>query len=477
MYINDQFEPRVFNGSGEIVLNGKKLAYSTVSEDNVFYSEDGKIEASIFSFSYFKNDVYDISKRPVIFAFNGGPGTSSTMVHMGLLGPKRVKYKDDINDENGIPPFETVDNAECLLDVADLVLVDPVSTGFGVLLDSSKGDKYYGIEEDAEAFLCFVQRWLSKYNRWLSPKYILGESYGCTRASVAAGLAVTWRPDRNFDITFDGIIFIGNTVTTGKYFNREVPAHSSVLGFPTFAAINWYHNTDHSIPLEKWVEDAKAFADTTYNLALYRGVRVQGEEREALKRKLQYFTGVSDEYLEKRNLEIEDGSFRSEVLRNNKMAVSRLDARMTRPFSLPETAEDKDGWLIDASRGKYNAYFLSALQGAMFPILGIKDIDRPYVNSSSLSNKWNKEAKNTTAGHLYNAMLRTAGMRCLFANGYYDMATEIGVLYYMLDHANLPMDRVSIKGYPSGHMIYIGNENIKNLTDDIREFLKGNEVK
>lgn len=474
MYINDVFEPRAFNGKGEITLNGNKISYSTVSEDNVFYSEDGKIEASIFSFSYFRDDVEDLSKRPVIFAFNGGPGTSSTMVHMGLLGPNRVKYKDDINDENGIPPFESVDNPECLLDIADLVLVDPVSTGFGVLVDQSKADKYYGIEEDAEAFLCFVQKWLSKYNRWLSPKYILGESYGCTRAAVAAGLAVTWRPDRNFDITFDGIVFIGNTVTTGKYYNREVPAHDSILGFPTFASINWYHNTDHSIPLEKWIEDAKTFADTTYNLALYKGNKVQGKEREELKKALSYFTGVSDEYLEKHNLVIEDGSFRSEVLKSKKMAVSRLDARMTRPYS---TNEDTEGWLIDASRGKYNAYFLSALQGAMFPILGINDIDRPYVNSSSLSNKWNKEAKSTTAVHLYNAMLRTAGMRCFFANGYYDMATEIGVLYYMLDHANLPMDRISVKGYPSGHMIYIGNENIKNLTEDIRDFLKGKEIK
>lgn len=473
MYINDVFEPRVFQGKGEVEINGEKISYHTVSEDNVFYSEDGKMEASIFSFSYFRDDVENIDTRPVIFGFNGGPGTSSTMVHLGLLGPKRIAYKDNIDDENGIPPFTVIDNPECLLDIADLVLVDPVSTGFGVLIDQTKGEKYYGIEEDAEAFLCFVQRWLSKYKRWLSPKYILGESYGCTRASVAAGLSVTWRPDRNFDISFDGIIFIGNTVTTGKYFNREVPAEPAVLGFPTYAAINWYHNTDHSVPLDSWVKEAKEFADSVYNLALYRGSKVIGKEREELKAKIRYYTGVSDEYLEKRDLKVEDGSFRSEVIKEKGKAVSRLDARMTRPFSQPFTEEEKDGWLIDASRGKYNAYFLSALQGGVFPTLGIDNIDRPYVNSSSLSQKWNKEAKNTTAGHLYNAMLRVEGMRCFFANGYFDMATEIGVAYYMLDHAHLPLDRVSIKGYPSGHMIYIGNENIKNLVNDIRVFLSG----
>lgn len=473
MLNSDVFAPAVFNGAGEVKIRGKNIKYHTVSEDNVLYDEDGKAIASIFSFSYFRDDVEDLSKRPVIFGFNGGPGTSSCMVHVGFMGPKRVKYKDDVDDMTGLPPYEVIDNPECLLDVADLVLVDPVSTGFGVLIDKSKGDKFFGIEEDAEAFLNFVQRWLQKYERWLSPKYIIGESYGCTRASVAAGIAARASKERSYDFAFDGIVFIGNTVTTGKYFNREVPAESSVLGFPTYAAINWYHNTDHSIPLDNWVKDAKAFADTEYLLALYRGSQVRGKERAALKKKIIHFTGVSDGYLEERNLRVEDASFRSEVIRKEGKAVSRLDARLTRPLYDPFTDEIEYGLATDASRGKYNPYFLSALLGGVFPTLGIHGFDRHYMSSCALYKNWNKEAELTTGQHLYNAMHRTPGMRSFFANGYFDMATEIGVAYYMLDHANLPEDRVSIKGYPSGHMIYIGNKNIKDLTDDIRTFIDG----
>ena len=471
MFKTDVFSPSVFYGKGEIVLSGEKISYHTISEDNVFYDDEGKAIASIFSFSYFRDDVPDVSKRPVVFAFNGGPGTSSCMVHVGLLGPKRISYQEDVDALSGIPPYTVIDNPECLLDVADIVLVDPVETGFGVLLDETKGEKFFGVEEDAEAFLNFVQHWLQKYQRYLSPKYMLGESYGCTRASVAAGIAARGSSERNYDIAFDGIFFIGNTVTTGKYFNREVPAEPSVLGFPTYAAINWYHNTDHLVSLDQWVKDAKDFADTEYNQALYMGSRLKGEERERIKRKLMEFTGVSSQYLEERNLKIEDGSFRSEVIRREGRAVSRLDARITRPLYDPFTDEYEYGFANDASRGKYNPYFLAALIGGLFPTLGIAGFERSYKPSTFINKKWNKEAELTTAAHLYNAMWRTPGMRAFFANGYYDMATEIGVASYMLDHANLPDDRVTLKGYPSGHMIYLGNENIKNLSSDIRKFI------
>ena len=473
MYKSDAFSPSIFEGKGEIVLRGEKISYHTVSEDNVLYDEENKPIASIFSFSYFRDDVTDLASRPVIFAFNGGPGTSSCMVHTGFIGPKRLKYKDDVDDMTGVTPYEVIDNPECLLDIADLVLVDPVGTGFGVLLDESKAEKFYGVEEDAEAFLNFVQRWLQKYERWLSPKYLIGESYGCTRASVAAGIAARGSASRSYDFSFDGIVFIGNTVTTGKYFNREVPAEAAVLGLPTYAAINWYHNTGHDVPLDEWVKKAREFADSEYVMALYKGSSMGHDEVMNVKEKLMHYTGVSERYLEERNLRIDDASFRSEVIRESGKAVSRLDARMTRPLYNPFTDEIEYGLATDASRGKYNSYFLSVLLGGLFPILNIHGFDRPYVSSAALYKRWNKEAELTTAQHLYNAMWRVPGMRAFFTNGYYDMATEIGVLYYMLNHANLPAERISVKGYPSGHMIYIGNENIRNLTDDIRLFVEG----
>ena len=184
----DTFEPARFEADGELELNGKVIPYHTVSEDNVFYGKDGKPIASIFSYSYFRSDVEDRSSRPVIFGFNGGPGSSSMFVHAGFLGAKRVVY-EETDRPTALPPYEAKDNPDCLLDIADIVLVDPVGTGYGLLIDDKEASTFFGIEEDAEAFLVFVEKWLHRYNRWLSPKYIIGESYGCTRASVAAGIA------------------------------------------------------------------------------------------------------------------------------------------------------------------------------------------------------------------------------------------------------------------------------------------------
>ena len=467
----DSFKPARFEAEGSITLNGQVIPYKTVSEDNMFYTADGKPVASIFSYSYFRSDVEDPSKRPVVFGFNGGPGSSSMYVHAGFLGTRRIVYGEP-DRPTALPPYETIDNPNCLLDIADLVLVDPVATGYGVLLDEEKGKDFFGIEEDAEALLNFIEQWLHRYNRWLSPKYLIGESYGCTRNAAAVGIAATRGKERSYGVAFDGVVMIGNTVSVGKYFGREVPVDSSVICFPTFAAVNWYHNHPTEQPLEEFVMEAKAFADTEYILALYKGERLVGEEREKIIEKLMYYTGVSREYLEERALRIESPTFRQEVAKKKGYAVARFDGRITRPFYTPQVVEDKVGLWDDASSDRYGAYYYAALTGDILPRLNVK-LDRQYVSSYGMRG-WNREeTMGTTAEHLRNAMRRTPGMRTFFANGWFDGATDCGHIFYTLDHAGLPLDRVTFKGYPSGHMIYIGEENIKNLTEDIRTFLLG----
>ena len=198
------------------------VPYHTVSEDNVFYTTDGKPIASIFSYSYFRKDVEDTSTRPVIFGFNGGPGSSCMYVHAGFLGTRRLSYGEP-DRPTALGPYTVIDNPDCLLDIADIVLVDPVGTGYGVLLDDDKKDQFFGIEEDAEALLTFIELWLHRYNRWLSPKYLVGESYGCTRSAVAAGIAATSGKEKSYGVSFDGLVLIGNTVTVGKYFGENIP--------------------------------------------------------------------------------------------------------------------------------------------------------------------------------------------------------------------------------------------------------------
>ena len=475
MLKTDIFTPSRFVGEGTVTLRGVKVPYHTVSEDNVFYDDEGKPIASIFSYSYFRSDVAteDLKSRPVIFGFNGGPGTSSMMVHVGFLGPKRVKYGEVDQDGLPLPPYESCDNEYCLLDIADLVLVDPVGTGFGRLLDESKKDMFYGIEPDAEAFLTFVQSWLARYNRWESPKYLIGESYGCTRASTVAGMGSLSGSDRAYSVTFDGLVMIGNTVTVGKHFGDRSPIYSAVLAFPTLAAVNWYHNHPSNQTVEEFVAEAKGFADTEYLLALYRGNSLEEETREHIIERVMYYTGVSREYLEKRALVLEDVEYRNQVIRQKGRYVSRLDGRITRPLYGPLLDELKWGAYDDPAEGKYNPLFQSVLCGEVFPMLGIKT-DRNFVNSHSLWSSWNNDIKGrNTSQSLSAAMRRTPTMRTFFVNGWYDICTQIGILYYTLDHSDLPKDRVFVKGYESGHMAYLGEENIKAVSNDIYAFIMG----
>ena len=473
MLLTDVFTPSRFTSEGSITLRGVKVPYHTVCEDNVFYADDGKPMASIFSYSYFRSDVKDPKTRPVLFGFNGGPGTSSMMVHVGFLSPRRLKYTDADADTIPLPPYEGVDNAQCLLDIADIVVIDPVGTGFGRLLNEEYKAKFWGIEPDAEAILTFIQMWLARYNRWQSPKYMVGESYGCTRAATVAGMGSTVGSDRAYSVAFDGIIMIGNTVSPGKYFSDKKPVYPAVLAFPTLAATNWYHNHPSDQTVEEFVAEAKKFADTDYLLALYQGEALQGKARENIIKKVIYYTGVSREYLEKRGLEVDDVEFRAQVARKKGKYVSRLDGRITRPLIQPGLDEAQWGMRDDPAEGKYNPAFQSVLQGEVFPMLNIQ-WDRNFVNSHSLYMSWNNDIKGrNTSMSLSTAMRRVPGMRTFFVNGWYDICTQIGILYYTLDHSDFPKDRIFVKGYKAGHMAYLGEENIQEMTDDMYTFMTG----
>ena len=470
----DDFKPARFESEGTITLRGNEIPYHTVSEDNVFYGKDGKAIASIFSYSYFRSDVEDTSRRPVVFAYNGGPGSSSMYVHAGFLGARRITYGEP-DRPSAFGPFEVIDNPDCLLDIADLVLVDPVGVGYGVLIDEEEGKNFLGIEEDAEALLTFIEAWTRRYNRTLSPKYLVGESYGCTRSATAAGIAANGGKERAYGVAFDGIVMIGNTVTVGEYFGKEIYVEPSVIGFPTYAGVNWFHNHPTDQTVEEFVKEAKAFADTEYVLALYKGEALSEEEKEHIIDHVTYYSGVSREYLLRNGLKINDNTYRQEVLKKQGKAVSRYDGRMTRPLLSPDVLEEKDGLWDDATADRYDTYFYSALTGDLLPHLNVK-LDRNYINMTMYYKSWNKEAKmGTTADQLRRAMTMRPGMRTFFANGWFDLCTEFGYVYHTLDHASLPKDRVFVKGYSSGHMIYIGEENVHELCEDIRKFLEGKD--
>lgn len=476
MYNTDVFSPACFHGGGSLQLRGQDITYETVCEDNVFYDETGKPLASIFSYSYFRTNVENSTDRPVLFCFNGGPGASSSAVHAGCFGALRVKYPDDLTAETALPPYEVIDNPDCLLDVADLVMVDPIGTGYGLLLDETADKRFYGIDEDAEALLMFIRRWLSRYGRWESPKYLVGESYGCTRAATAAGIGMTGGEVRSYSMAFDGVILMGNTVTVAKYFNRGAPVEPAVEALPTMAAIHWYHNRPTGQSLEDFVKEAAVFAAREYLFALYKGEGAQDD----IKRKLMDYTGVSEEYLEARDLRLERWSFCRELLRQKHEVVSLMDGRFTRPAFRPLYREGTVGFATDATSERYSAFFQSTLLGRMSELLGIRDFDRSFVSSADFGtelvpgSRWNFENAQLISGErLSIAMQSNRRMRTFFANGWYDLVTQTGIVWHTMTHTHLPQDRTFMKGYPSGHMIFIGEDNVRQLSEDIRRFISG----
>lgn len=472
----ENFKPERFLSQGSIEINGKEVPYKTVCEDNVFYKNAGKPIASIFSYTYIRTDVKDQKDRPVIFGFNGGPGASSMMVHIGFLGTKRLKYTEDCNQPSTLPPYEVIDNFNCLLDVADIVVVDPVATGYGLLLDAESADQFLAIEPDAEALLTFISCWLTKYGRWMSPKYLLGESYGCIRSAVAAGIASGGGKKRAYSMAFDGLILIGNSITTGRYFNQDIPTELSVLAFPTAAALNWYHRHPTQQPLETFVGEARAFAEREYLLALFRGNDLAPEEYADIRRRTAFYTGISEAYLDEHLLRFQEEDMVTQILREKGEHLSRYDGRITLPRFTSQMGTNFSTVKDDPATAKYGPYFHTALCGELFPALNIH-LERDFVPSAALhGDRFVRETYDRLSGQqLSSAMRRCPGMRVFFASGWYDVCTQIGMAYYLINHAYLPKDRTFIKGYPSGHMLYIGEENIKALNDDIRTFLRGED--
>jgi carboxypeptidase C (cathepsin A) len=225
--------------------------------------------------------------------------------------------------------------------------------------------------------------------------------------------------------------------------------------------------------LEEFVEESRNFADTEYLLALYRGDSLTGDARKTFVRKLSYYAGVSEEFLEEHGLRMDEWSWRSEFARVHNCMVSRHDARITLENVYPQTSTGNRWHLDDGVMAKYDPIFDAVLQGVLFPTLGIKNFNRTFVDS--YVEKWKSlDAKKFNTGEqLCEAMRRNTGMRTFFANGWYDLCTQIGIVYYTINHAGLPKDRTWLKGYPSGHMLYIGEDNVRALTDDIRTFVLG----
>jgi carboxypeptidase C (cathepsin A) len=465
----DDVEDKLSVTEHTATIQGKEINYTATAGTLVMKDDEGKAKATIFFIAYTKNGVEDLSERPITFAFNGGPGSSSVWLHLGMLGPKRVKLPDDASPL--APPYALVDNPHSLLDLTDLVFIDPVSTGYSRPAKGEEKDQFHGYEEDLRSVGQFIHDYVTKYGRWRSPKFLIGESYGGLRA---AGLTGFLR-DR-YNMALNGVLMISpaiNFQTLGFASGNDLPY---VLFVPSYAATAWYHKALpgdlQALSLEDVVEQATEFALNEYALAMMEGHSLSDEEREAIAEKLSRLTGLSKEYVLRSNLRIPMWRFGKELLRDRSETVGRYDSRYTGidADSVGEGAEyDASGEAIfspfTAVINDYLRHDLKVDDERVYEIL--TDQVQPWSYGRNLSRF--PDASNT----LRQSMSAHPFLRLFVATGHYDLATPPATAKYSVEHMRLPehlQKNIDFRTYEGGHMMYVYEPSMEQLRKDVEAF-------
>ncbi|GAO40388.1 peptidase S10 family protein [Sphingomonas changbaiensis NBRC 104936] len=452
------------------VFGGQKINYTATAGEIYLKAEDGTPRAAINYYSYVK-EPRDPS-RPVTFLFNGGPGSGSVWLHMGAFGPKRVAIPSDARDD-GAPPYPLVDNPDCLLDVTDIVFIDPVGTGFSHALGKTDPKEFWGVTKDAKSINQVIRLWLNDNGRWNSPKFLGGESYGTTRsAAVAHELEGSYN-----DVALNGIILMSTILDFGAQAEVEGNDMPYIIALPSMAAVAWYHDKVPNKPatVAAFVAEAKAFASGEYATALMKGQALTGPERDAIRAKLARYTGLSEQYVERTDLRVSPGRFWKELLRDRGLVVGRLDSRYT--------GKDRDnageGFDNDPSFYGIDGGYTAAINTYVRGDLGFKS-DRSYVTIGSVQ-PWDWDLGDrggdgtyykSVAPYLGQALRENSGLRIFVGQGYYDFATPFFGAEYALSRTGFPQDRIQFHYYDAGHMMYVRDEDRHKLASDIKAFIR-----
>ena len=463
-------EPRVYESRGQVTVNGERIRYRAIAGETYLRDADGNPTASIFSTTYLADGMTDPRTRPVAFVFNGGPGSASRWLHMGVFGPQRLVLPD-VGDD-GAAPYDVVENVYSILDVADLVFVDPVGTGWSRPLGESSGDDFWGVNEDAESLAQFIRIWLSENQRWNSPKYLLGESYGTLRI----GSLLNQLEGSFTDVAINGVALI-STVLDFRYDDTSEGNDIGYVGLmPGFAATAWYHGkVDRSQwngEIETFLAAARTFAIEEYMPALMYGVDIDPGREARVIAELSRFTGLSEDFLERANMRVSLRRFQRELRRDEGLSVGRLDSRYTGVEvdgvgENPET--DPSFYGID---GSYTAAMLDYFGRS----LGV-DITEYYSTIGGVRG-WNWDAGRSGNNNYINvapwiarAMRQNSDLEVLVAQGYYDLATPFFAAELMFNQPGFVQDRVRFEYYESGHMMYIHQPSLEAVTQDVRELI------
>jgi carboxypeptidase C (cathepsin A) len=431
-------------------------------------AEGEKPRAQVFFVAYTRDDAPDKSKRPLTFSFNGGPGSSSVWLHLGLLGPRRTVLEDDGNLPP--PPYRLTDNEYSLLDRTDLVFIDPVSTGYSRPVEGQKPKEWHGFKKDIQSVGDFIRLYTTRYNRWLSPKFLAGESYGTTRAAGLSGYL-----QERHGLYLNGILLISAVLdftTLDFNLNNDLPY---ILFLPAYAAAAWYHRaTRLRKPLQSLLKEVEKFALGEYAAALLRGDALPRAERTRIAQALSRYTGLSTSFIERSNLRIKDQHFFKELLRERGQTVGRLDSRFTGLDRLGVTENADYDPLLTNVMGPYTATFYEYVRAELK-----FESDLPYEILSGFVHPWSfAEFENrylNVAETLRQAMTYNPHLKVFVANGYYDLGTPYSASEYTFDHLGL---HESLRGnvrmgyYEAGHMMYIHLPSLAELKRDLAEFIQ-----
>ncbi|MEX1248794.1 MAG: hypothetical protein WEA61_09970 [Anaerolineales bacterium] len=456
-------------------IGERDLKYTATAGTFVLKEEDDekgehKQKASIFYVAYTAGKTSGGKLRPITFSFNGGPGSSSVWLHLGTLGPRRVHLLDDGNPPP--PPYKLDDNKYSILDVTDLVFIDPITTGFSRTVPGEEAKQFHGFQKDMEIVGEFIRLFTTRHMRWTSPKFLIGESYGTTRAAALSGYL-----QERHGLYLNGIMLISSILDfSTANFNpgNDLPY---ILFLPTYAATAWYHHKlDDELQksLAKTLETVEQFANNEYTLALMKGDALPATEREGIARQLARFTGLSPEYIERTNLRIEIHRFTKELLRSGRRTVGRLDSRFT------STDRDAAGEQpeFDPSYAAIQGPFTAALNQYVREELNFKS-DVPYEILSERVRPWSfKEHENqyvNVAETLRKAINLNPALKVFVANGYYDLATPYLATEYTFNHMQLEphlRQNISMEYYEAGHMMYIHQPSFVAQKKHLANFIK-----
>jgi carboxypeptidase C (cathepsin A) len=439
--------------------------------------KDAPATAKMFYVAYFKKDS-DPETRPITFLYNGGPGSSTVWLHMGSFGPKHVETPDD--QHLPAAPYKLIDNPNSLLDTSDLVFIDMPGTGFGRLYGKDPEKAFWGIDEDGHAFARFIARFISKYNRWNSPKYLFGESYGTTRSAVVANIL-----ENEDNIDLNGVILLSQIFN----FTSDIDAARTnpgidlpfETGLPTFAATAWYH---HKLPnqpaeLEPFLKEVEAYAMGDYARALAQGTDLSQSEKQAVAEKLHDYTGLSVAYLTRADLRVSGGGFTKNLQIDNDLTTGRLDTRFSGPNLDPLSEESEYDPQSSAISSAYVSLFNDYVRRDLK--YGVGETYLPLAQFGGhewdLKHNGNPIDMNVSAD-LATAMKTNPRLKVLVNGGYYDLATPFYAALYEDKHLPIPESlakNIQYAWYESGHMVYVRDESLKKLHDTVAEFIRSTD--